>query len=414
MTLYNNKLNCRLCGSNELEKILSLEPTPPANSFVEKTKINQQQLLIPLDLQFCRSCFHVQLLQVVNPEELFTDYLYVSGTSKTFLNHFVNYVKDIEPWVDTKGLVIDIGSNDGSLLNFFQENQWKVLGIDPAKNLCQLANQNNIETINDFFTKQLASEIKIKYGIAKIITANNVFAHVDNLVGILDGLKLLMDDNTIFVFEVSYLLDVINEVLFDTIYHEHLSYHSVKPLDDFFKKHDMKLINIKKVSSHGGSIRGIVQKVSGVKKTDNTVKQFINDESNFGLYKVNTYKFFEKSIKKLKFDLMFILNNHKKNNKKIFVYGAPAKATTLMYYFGLDSKIIDFIIDDNPLKQNMLSPGLHVPVVSSDVIEKDKPDIIVILAWNFADSIIKINKNFINSGGTFIVPLPEIREITKL
>ena len=414
MTLYNNKLNCRLCGSNELEKILSLKPTPPANSFVEKSKIVQQQSLIPLDLQFCRSCFHVQLLQVVNPEELFSEYLYVSGTSKTFLNHFLAYVKDIETWVDTKGLVIDIGSNDGSLLNFFQQNQWKVLGIDPAKNLCKLANQNNIETINGFFTKQLALEIKKKYGIAKIITANNVFAHVDNLVGILEGLKLLMDDNSIFVFEVSYLLDVINEVLFDTIYHEHLSYHSVKPLDDFFKKHDMKLINVKKVSSHGGSIRGIVQKISGIKKTDNTVKQFIDDESNFGLYKVNTYKFFEKCIKKIQFDLMLILNNYKKNNKKIFAYGAPAKATTLMYYFGLDSKIIDFIIDDNPLKQNMLSPGLHVPVVSSEIIEKDKPDIIVILAWNFSDSIIKINKNFINSGGTFIVPLPEIREITKL
>ena len=227
---------CRLCASLNLQQVLSLEPTPPANAFVPKELIGTNQTAFPLDIFFCPSCGHVQLLDVVDPKILFENYVYISGTSPLFVNHFKDYANDVlrnyHPPKD--GLVIEIGSNDGTLLGFFKSAGHTVLGIDPAKDISQDATERGIETWCEFFTHDLSTKIKTQLGLAHVITANNVFAHADDLVGIVDGIRNLLTPEGVFVFEVSYLLDVFEKTLFDTIYHEHLAYHSVSPLQQFF------------------------------------------------------------------------------------------------------------------------------------------------------------------------------------
>ena len=265
---------CRLCNNTNLKLAFSLEPTPPANAFVDKQKISIKQDCYPLDIFFCEDCNHVQLLDVVDSNILFEDYVYVSGTSPVFVKHFEEYANFlINNYLENKkSLVIDIGSNDGTFLRFFKEKGSRILGIDPAKKISSKANSDGIETLNGFFSFELSKSIRKKYGTAEIITANNVFAHVNDMKDMINGIKNLLTPNGIFVFEVSYLVDVIQKNLFDTIYHEHISYHSVIPLIKFFNDNEMELIEAISVDSHGGSLRGIAQMKDGLRKIGDSVK----------------------------------------------------------------------------------------------------------------------------------------------
>ena len=306
--------------------------------------------------------------------------------------------------------VLDIGSNDGTLLKFFKEMGYKVIGVDPAEEISKKANQDGIFTINGFFDLEMAENIKDKYSNASLITANNVFAHCDDLSGITDAVSKLLTPEGLFVFEVSYLVDVYQKTLFDTIYHEHLSYHSVTPLIKFFDSKGMTLIDVLKVNTHGGSIR------CGIKNSSNaevkkSVETFVNLEKTLAFHDSNTFIKFSNKIEERKKELCDLLKKIKADKKSIAGFGAPAKATTLMYEFGLNNDILDFIVDDSPLKQGLFSPGLNIPVFSSSQIETLKPDYLLILAWNFADSIIKKNQKFIESGGKFIIPLPTLEVI---
>ena len=408
---YFRRKSCRLCRSNKLSSIINLQSTPPANQFVKIDSLGTKQAKYPLEVFFCKNCAHVQLLDVVNPEELFRDYVYVSGTSPVFVNHFKDYANDLmnNYEFDKNKLILDIGSNDGTLLSFFKEKGHKVLGVDPAKKIAEKATKGGIETISDFFNLNLAKRIKKEYSTASLITANNVFAHADDLIEIINGIKFLLSENGIFVFEVSYLLDVFDKTLFDTIYHEHLSYHSVKPLKNFFSNNGMELIDVKRINTHGGSIRCVAKLKESILITNNSVTDLIKSEENCQLDKADTFIKFALKIQGIKNDLKKMLCDIKKNGQKIAAFGAPAKATTLMYEFGLDKDTIEFIIDDNPLKQGLYSPGLHIPVYPSSILEEKKVDYLMILAWNFADPIIKKNQKFISDGGKFIVPLPEIK-----
>lgn len=411
---YKND-QCRLCKKHDLISVLKLQSTPPANEFVTEDQLEINQHIFPLELYFCNSCNHIQLLDVVNPSILFEDYVYVSGTSPVFVNHFKEYANNIierfNP--DKNFLIIDIGSNDGTLLKFFKNNKFQVLGIDPAKNISSNASKNGINTITDFFTSELANKIKKEYKKASIITANNVFAHADNLKDIVLGIRNLLSPDGVFIFEVSYLVDVLEKNLFDTIYHEHLSYHSVGPLKSFFLENGLEMISAERINTHGGSLRGYVQLKNASRKNDGTVEELIKYENKIGLNEAKTYLNFSKNINNLKIELLNLLQLIKSEGKKVAGFGAPAKATTLMYQFGINKKYIDFIIDDSPLKQGLYSPGLKIPVMSSDAIKLKKPDYLIILAWNFYESIIKKNNEFIMQGGKFIVPLPNLLVIGK-
>ena len=410
---YKTKVSCRLCNSSNLILVLKLESTPPANAFVTEEECTNEQKKYPLKLFFCNNCNHVQLTDVVDPRELFSNYVYVSGTSPVFVNHFKNYAKTIikEHSPDLSKYVLDIGSNDGTLLKFFKEMGYKVIGVDPAEEISKKANQDGIFTINGFFNLEMAEKIKDKYSYASLITANNVFAHCDDLSGITDAVSKLLTPEGLFVFEVSYLVDVYQKTLFDTIYHEHLSYHSVTPLIKFFESKKMTLIDVVKVNTHGGSIRCVIKNSSANSEVKKSVETFVNLEKSLALHESSTYLKFSNKIQERKKELCDLLKKIKADKKSIAGFGAPAKATTLMYEFGLNNDILDFIVDDSPLKQGLFSPGLNIPVFSSSEIETLKPDYLLILAWNFADSIIKNNQKFIESGGKFIIPLPTLEVI---
>ena len=407
----NKRNDCRLCGDKKLKSIISLTSTPPANAFITKEQINNKQACFPLEVFFCENCSHVQMLDIIDPKILFENYVYISGTSPVFINHFQDYANNVIkkfPELQKK-FVIDIGSNDGTLLRFFKEAGFSVLGIDPAKDIARRANELGIETVTGFISSELAKKIRKEKGRAQIITANNVFAHSDDLKAIVESVSILLDDSGIFIIEVSYLLDVLEKNLFDTIYHEHLAYHSIKPLSNFFLQNDFELIDILRVNSHGGSVRVIVQKKSGSHPISQSVSDILKLEKEMKLDKIETYYIFSENIKTLKEELQLLLNNLKEDGKSIAAFGAPAKATTLMYHFDIGPEIIDFIVDDSPLKQGLFSPGKHIEIVSSSEIEKRNPDYLLILAWNFSESIMKKHSDFKSRGGHFITPLPTIQ-----
>ena len=407
------RATCRLCDSGELSLVLSLTPTPPANAFVTAAGLDTPQECFPLDLYLCDACGHLQILHVVDPDVLFADYVYVSGTSPSFVTHFEEYAASImETYQPQPGaLVVDIGSNDGTLLGFFQQAGMTVQGVDPARDIARAASEAGIETLNAFFDAVLAAQIREEKGAAAVVTANNVFAHIDDLAGVVAGVRALLDAGGVFVFEVSYLADVLEKTLFDTIYHEHLSYHAVAPLVSFFSHHGMELIAAERVDTHGGSLRGVAQLASGAGEVAESVTACLELEERLGLGRAETFHDFAQRIDTLKISLRDLLSGLKAEGQSIAGYGAPAKATTLMYHFGLGPDIIDFIVDDSPLKQGLYSPGLHVPVLPSEAIAERRPGYLLILAWNFAQPIMANNSAFHKAGGRFIIPVPELEVI---
>ena len=402
---------CRLCGGADLTLILELTPTPPANAFVPAEALGKPQAVFPLDVAFCEGCGHVQLLDVVDPAVLFEDYVYVSGTSPVFVEHFRRYADAlIELGRPVAGsLVVDIGSNDGTLLRAFKDKGFRVRGVDPARAIAERATADGIPTRAAFFGSALAREMIGEFGPAAIVTANNVYAHIDDLGGVTDGVCALLAPDGLFSFEVSYLGDVFTDTLFDTIYHEHLSYHSVRPLIPFLAAHGLELIEAVRVPTHGGSLRGIAQRSGGPRRAGDSVARILAYERDLGLDRAATFHAFAARIEERKRDLAGLLAARKAQGRRIVGYGAPAKATTLMYHFGLGRDALDYIVDDSPLKQGLYSPGLHVPVRPARALEEDRPDDIVILAWNFADPIMKKLQSHHQAGIRFIVPLPEVK-----
>ena len=412
LIIVNNRDRCRLCECNDLERVFQLTPTPPANAFVPPKKLSIVQKCFPLDVYQCVNCSHVQLLIVIDPEYLFQDYVYVSGTSPVFVKHFKEYAESIVSYfgIPKDSFIVDIGSNDGTLLKFFQDYGMRVLGIDPAIEIAKKATEEGIETLPLFFGNELACNIRDERGPATVIAANNVFAHSDNLIGFAQAVRELLAWDGVFVFEVSYLVDVYERVLFDMTYHEHLSYHLVHPLQSFFETQGLQLIESIRVDTHGGSLRGIVQLAGGPRKVGKSVSDLVRLESKLELDKPETLKLFGNRIDELGKKLQKLIRDLKSNGKSIAGYGAPAKATTLMYHFGLGPDILDFIVDDSPLKQGLYSPGLHIPVLPSSALYEKNPDYVLILAWNFADFIMNNNLAYSKAGGKFIIPLPTIQE----
>lgn len=398
-----------------MEKVFSLAPTPPANELLGAASDAATQESFPLDLYFCSDCYHLQLSDVVNPSRLFSNYVYVSGTAPSFRRHFQQYAAEIikQYTVEQDSLIVDIGSNDGTLLSSFKDMGMRVQGIDPAKDIAKRASEGGIDTIADFFTADIAKQIRELKGPAKVVVANNVFAHIDDLHAILNGVDELLDQNGLLVIEVSYLKDVIEKTLFDTIYHEHLDYHSVGSLKTFFASNEFEIVDVCAIESHGGSIRVAIQRSSGSYDVQPSVASFIDEEAAAGLFSADTYRAYEHKINELGSELTTLIAKIKDEGKSIAGYGLPAKATTLMHQFNIGGDAIDYVVDDSPLKQGLFSPGFGIQIVNSEQLKADTPDYIIILAWNFADPIIDNLQWFLESGGVVIVPLPTIRIVRQ-
>lgn len=404
--------DCRLCGSTDLHQVLSLGATPLANELVQAEGVGQPQDRFPLDVHLCQACGHVQLLDVVDPERLFRHYVYVSSTSPVFVEHFRRYCDAMLQLtrMPAGSQVVEIGSNDGVLLQFFQEAGMRVLGIDPATAIAADTTTRGIQTLPEFFTPALARTLRRQGWRACLIAANNVFAHADDLHAVLEGVAHLLRPDGLFVFEASYLVDVLEKTLFDTIYHEHLSYHSVKPLVGLFERHGMELIDAIRVPTHGGSLRGIAKLKGASWPRQPRVEELRGLEESHGLYQAATYQRLFDAIQQRKEELVTVLRQLKAQGKKIVGFGAPAKATTLLFHFGIGPEVLDSIIDDSPWKQGLYSPGHHLPIVPSSALydASKRPDYALILAWNFAEPIIATHQAFLNAGGHFIVPLPTV------
>ncbi len=399
---------CRVCQNSNLKPVISLGKTPPANAFLKKNQLKLPEKFFPLQVNYCPICRQLQLSHVVSPELLFRDYVYVSSTSPVFIKHFEDYAKDVftKLKLHKNDLVVDIGSNDGILLKPCKKLGARILGVDPARKIARQATQNGIETLPDYFDQKLVKKILSKFGPAKVVTANNVFAHVNDTDELISAVKTLLTDDGVFVIEVPYLVVLLQKNLFDTIYHEHLSYFSVKPLVHLFNRHQMKIFDVEHTNSHGGSIRVYVAK-NGSKHTINrSVTSLLKQEQKLGLDLMSTYLEFAKKINQNKKKLVQLLKKLKKSGKKIAGFGAPAKGNTLLNYFRIGPETLDYIVDDSTSKQQLFTPGTHIPVVSAARLKTDPPDYIFILAWNFAEPIISRLSDYQKSGGKFIIPIP--------
>ena len=391
--LKNYKFDCRCCGKKDLKRVVSLGLQPLANNL--KTKKKQEIDTYPLEMNYCPNCHNCQLSVAVDPKKMFSNYLYTSSTSKTFRDHFVNaakkYVKEFN--LNTKkSYILDIGSNDGIALKPFKKlNFKKILGIEPAKNLANLANKNKIKTFNGFLTKKNLKKIKKN---ADLILASNVFAHSDNLKEMAECMISLLGKNGTIVIEVQYLLNTLKDLTFDNIYHEHYNYWSLTSLINFFNNFKVKIYRVEKIKTHGGSIRVYIKKDNENLKIEKSVKQMIEHEETNGIKNYKTYVDFGKKVHKIRENVIKNINLLKRKENKIIGYGAPAKATTALNFFGISNEI-DYIVEDNKLKHNKIVPGVNIPIYSKSKIREKNPTVIV-LAWNFYNEIKSNNKNISN------------------
>jgi SAM-dependent methyltransferase len=402
--------NCVLCQSKSIKSLLNFGKTPLANSYPSKKNTNEKKF--PLVCCLCKNCGHFQLKYLVNPNLMFKNYMYVSGTSGVLVQHFKKYFLTIQKKIKLNKLrdkILDIACNDGTFLNFFINSGFKnVIGVEPAKNLKNLNKEKKIDINSFFFSYQNSIKLKKKYKSFKIITANNVCAHIPDIRDFVLGVKNILEPEGLFIFEVSYLKDVVSKLTFDTIYHEHMSYHSIKPLLSFFESLGMSVLDFDLVEAQGGSIRFYVghknQKINK-KKINNQVKK----EEKMGLLNEQLFKKFYVRIMNQRKEITKIIGRDIiKKNKILVGYGAPAKVTTFSHVFKLDSQSIKFIVDDNPLKHNKYTPGKNIKIISFEELKKIDFNYIIILAWNFAPSIIKKLRQSIKKPFKIIVPFPKL------
>ena len=383
------KFDCRSCGNVNLKRVVSLGYQPLANNLLNKK--DEKCDLYPLEVNFCEKCYNCQLSVAVDPKKMFSNYLYTSSTSKSFKEHFINaankYVKDFK-LNKKKSYIIDIGSNDGIALKPFKDLGFKhILGIEPAKNLSKLANKNKIKTFNGFLEKSNLKKIKKN---ADIILASNVFAHSDKLKEMAECMFSLLNKKGTIIIEVQYLINTLKDLTFDNIYHEHYNYWSLTSLVNFFNSINAKIFRAEKIDTHGGSLRIYIKKDKKI-KIENNVKKILKEEDLYGIKKYKTYQDFAKKVYKIRENVRKNINNLKKGNSRIVGYGSPAKATTALNFFGI-SEEIDFIIEDNKLKQGKFLPGMKIAIKSKENL-KEKTDYLLVLAWNFFNEIKKNNSD---------------------
>ena len=413
MILYK----CRLCDRKNMFNFLDLGFHPPSDQFKKKKEIDSPTLYYPLKVYSCKSCGFKQLNYIVKPEILYQqNYPYESSLTKTGKKHWKEFADSIvKNYNLTKNdLAVDVGSNTGVLLEAFKNNKLKIVGVDPAPNICKIANRKNIPTINNFFNKNVVTRILKKYGKAKIITGTNVFAHVNDLKLFLKNIKKLIDKKKgVFAIEVPYFLNLVKNLEYDTIYHEHLSYITVIPLIKFLKKFNLEIIDIQEKDIHGGSIRIFISEKGNYKKKK-SVNKICKAEIKARLNSKKVLLNFQKKVTKNRLDLTSLLTKLKKAKKNIVALSAPAKGMTLLNYAKLDSEFLDYATEKSKIKQGLLAPGVNIPIYSDQKILKTKPDYALLLAWNFSKEIIKNNIKYLKTGGKFIIPIPKVKIIKKI
>ena len=404
---WQNREKCRLCDSFNLQVFYNLNPTPPANHFVLSPT---EQERIPLDIAICKDCSHIQLVQIVDSKFLYSNYLYVSSTSITMTNHLKKSVLDFTKILNLKkdDSILEIGANDGTCIQHLIENGYNnVVGVDPAKNI---NNRHKLPIICDFFSSSMIGLLSNKYSKFKLIYAFHCCAHIENIQDVFFTIYNLLDDDGVFVMEVGYFYEVFKKNCFDTIYHEHIDYHTCIPIKEFSFKNGLLLFDVKTNTIQGGSIQLFFSKNKSI-QVSQSVYDIITNEKQSLLHNYEILSKWKLNIVNSTKDLNYILNGLKIYGKTIIGYGASAKSTTFLYQCNLSNKLIDYIIDDNVYKQNYFSPGIHIPIFSIEKININLPDYIIILSWNFTEEILKKIEIYRKVGVRIIIPFPEIKII---
>lgn len=401
-------MNCRMCSSTQLYKFLDLGFTPPADQFRRKDQLREADVHYPLQVVMCEDCGLAQLSYVVSPEVLYrNDYPYESSTTRTGQMHWSEFAGNVVKrlGLGADDLVVDIGSNVGVLLGAFKKNGVRVQGLDPAANIVMIAQKNGIDTMCEFFSEDAARQIVESKGKASVATATNVFAHVDDLDAFMRGISLLLNERGVFIFEAPYFVNLLKHNEYDTIYHEHLSYLSAKPLQSFFRKHGMEVFDIEERDIHGGSFRVYIGR-KGQWPVSPVVERMVKAENEAGIYRRETLDAFAGAVRTNKQQLTWLLHSLKHQGKRIVGVSAPAKGMTLLNYCRIDADLLDFVTEKATLKIGRYTPGAHIPVVSDSELLAKQPDYALLLAWNFADEIMKNLAEFSRRGGKFIIPIP--------
>lgn len=396
---------CRICRSEHLAEFLNLGMQPLANSFLPNIAVAGHESMYPLRVMYCPVCSLCQLGEVIDPEILFRDYVYFSSGMPSS-PHYMAYADEIVRRFITSpnDMVVEIGSNDGHLLAEIQKRDINVLGVDPARNIAMQACAGGIETLPEFFSEQLAHKIRKQRGAAQVIIGNNVVAHIDDHHDLARGVATLLSDNGIFIFEAPYLADMFENLTFDTVYHEHLSYLSLRPLQKLFEQFGMEIFDARVFPVQGNSLRAYVCK-KGAYAIKPAVALLAQKEIDMGFDKLFSYKNLAERIEKLKNDVCQTVWELKQQGKKIACYGAPAKGNTLLNYFGLGADVLSFATEELLSKIGLLTPGTYIPVIHINDARKNPPDYYLLLAWNYKDVILEKEKEFRVNGGKFILPI---------
>jgi SAM-dependent methyltransferase len=406
ITTQRTGAHCRSCGSTELSIFLSLGNLPLSDGFLEARQLVDNEPRYPLDVAFCASCSLVQILETVPPEELFgADYPYFSSFTDTLLRHSEENVKEriAERKLDAGSLVVELASNDGYLLQYYQADGVPVLGIDPAPGPVAAARAKGIDTLQAFFGLDFAKQLAAEGRRADVIHANNVLAHVADTNGFVAGIATLLKDNGVAVIECPYVKDLIEHGEFDTIYHEHLCYFSVTALRALFTRHGLHITRVVPLTIHGGSLRVFIEKQN---RPEQSVHEYVESEQRLGLDRLDYYADFSNRVNQIRTELNELLQGLKERKARIVGYGAAAKGTIMLNYVGIGQETLDFVVDRNTHKQGRYIPGVRLPIASPERVLAEQPDYVLILPWNFKDEIMAQQAEYRRRGGKFIVPVP--------
>lgn len=402
---------CRMCQSRRLHNFLDLGFAPPSDALLTRDELQEPEVFFPLQVQQCKDCGLTQTVYAVDPALMYGDkYKYESSMTQTGMSHFFKMAASITDRCEIKpgSLVIDIGSNVGVLLEGFQKKGMKVLGIDPAPRIVRIANARGIETWQEFMRPEVARRIVQEKGRAQVVTGTNVFAHIDDKPGLIEALDLLLEASGIFVIEVPYLVDLIENREYDTVYHEHLEYMSLKPLVRFFGRHGFEVFNVERYEIHGKSIRVFMARKGG-RPVQPAVAALLQLEEDAGIYRDDVLEKFARSVGESAVTLRNLLNDLRRQGKRMVGISAPAKGNTILNYCKIGPELVQYMTEKSVIKQGSFTPGMHIPIVGEEKLLEDKPDYGIIFAWNFAEEIIRNNQAFARQGGRFIIPIPNPR-----
>ena len=408
-------MQCRFCKAEVKHVFIDLGHSPASNSFLTKEQLNEPETYFPLKVFTCDRCFLVQVDEYKKSDAIFNDeYVYFSSYSSSWLKHAKAYTENMTSrfGYNSQSLVVELASNDGYLLQYFQEKNIPVLGIEPTANTAEVAIKKGIRTVVDFFGVRLARQLVAEGTKADLLLGNNVLAHVPDIVDFVAGMKLLLKTDGVITMEFPHLMQLVSQNQFDTIYHEHFSYLSFHTVTNIFSSQGLEMFDVEELPTHGGSLRIYARHKSvGSNPVMQSVTDLLSREAALGLNQIAYYNDFQKRAFNLKLDLIDFLTASKRQGKKVAAYGAAAKGNTLLNYCGIKSDLIDFVVDANPHKQNKFLPASHIPVVEESVLKQQEPDYIIILPWNLKTEITEQLAYVREWGGKFIIPIPALQII---